>query len=289
MITLNLRDNTFRQSECSVAWATPDHTRYVRDQDNWNGITLYVDGYLYSDVMKTDRSAVKVGWLHEPPCLWPHVYESASPPPPELDYVFTYDKQYLDEYPGRAKLLPYGGIWVPEHLRGIKQKSKLVSFLYGEKMSTEGHRIRHEIAAALDRAGLSVDYYGFRGTPTGYSPITKYKVLADYLFSIVVETCRTDYLFTEILLDCFALGTIPIFWGCPSIGSFFDKRGVWAFETVEECVDLVRLINEPRYWLDDQGYLLYDARLRNYLVAQQYAITEDWMYEHYLKEYGANE
>lgn len=281
MITLNLRDNTFRQSECSVAWATPEHVRYVRDQQIWNGVTLYVDGYLNSEEMRMDHSTVKIGWLHEPPCLWPHVYELASPMPHQLDYVFTYDKQYLDEYSGRARFLPYGGVWVPEHLRGIKQKTKLVSFLYGNKMATEGHRIRHEIAAALDRAGLSVDYYGFRGTPTDYGPMTKYNVLADYMFSIVVETCRTDYLFTEILLDCLSLGTIPIFWGCPSIKHFFDERGIWSFATVEECVNLVRQANESKYWLEDQGYFLYDARLRNYMLAKKYAITEDWMYEQY--------
>lgn len=281
MITINLFDDTFRQSECSVAWGKSKNIKYVRDKVDWGGISLFTDGYISSGIAEMVDSRLKIGWLHEPKCLHPHVYKDASPPPKELDYILTYDKEYLEKYSDKARFMPYGGVWIPEHLRGIKKKTKLVSMLYGAKMSTDGHRIRHDIAAALDAAGLKVDYYGFRGTPTDYSPETKYKVLADYMFSIVVETCREDYLFTEILLDCFAVGTIPIFWGCPTIGGLFSEKGIWPFSTVDECVDYVRLINEPRHWLD--GELLKEAREYNFVQAMQYAIPEDWMYTRYFE------
>ena len=28
------------------------------------------------------------------------------------------------------------------------------------------------------------------------------------------------------LTDCFALGTVPIYWGCPSIGKYFNTDGM---------------------------------------------------------------
>ena len=35
---------------------------------------------------------------------------------------------------------------------------------------------------------------------------------------------RGDYEFDEKLIDCFLTGTVPIFWGCPSIDKFFKHH-----------------------------------------------------------------
>jgi hypothetical protein len=80
-----------------------------------------------------------------------------------------------------------------------------------------------------------------------------------------MENCKKDYYFTEKLIDCFRTKTIPIYWGCPSIGTFFDVNGILTFNTVEELKSiLLNLTNEYYYSkiksiefntpFDDSGY-----------------------------------
>ena len=41
-------------------------------------------------------------------------------------------------------------------------------------------------------------------------------------------------IFCEKITDCFATGTIPIFWGTKNIGNYFDKEGIIFLENIEE-------------------------------------------------------
>ena len=41
-----------------------------------------------------------------------------------------------------------------------------------------------------------------------------------------MENISSDNYFTEKLTDCFATGTVPIYWGAKNIGNFFDSKGI---------------------------------------------------------------
>ena len=66
----------------------------------------------------------------------------------------------------------------------------------------------------------------------------------DYRFSIVIENCKRDYWFTEKLIDCLRTGTIPIYWGCPSIGDFFDIRGFILFDDINDLENILNNLTE---------------------------------------------
>jgi len=268
MLTVNLFDANFRQSACSVAYQTPEHVRYVRDRLTWDGITLFTDGYLFDDTVDRVSSPIKIGWLREPRCLWPRHYKQAPAVVDRFDFILTYCERLL-RLPG-FKFAPYGGIWIDRQHWGKRDKTKLVSMLYGSKMSTDGHLLRHKIAAATD--DYDIDFYGYRGQPTTYGPATKLMVLGDYMFSIVGETCREDNLFTEILLDCFAVGTVPIFWGAPNIGAHFNINGMLVFETIPELLLILDRLSESLYCA------MAEAINENLALAKGFAVTEDWMY-----------
>lgn len=277
-MTVNLLDNTFRHDLCSTFGKVPERLCYVRDLREWDGVTLFVDGFTTdAEAPARDgvRSSVRLGWLHEPPCLIPTVYAAAADNLRHFDAVLTYDAALL-ALPG-FRFMPYGGIWIEPENWGLWPKNRLCSMLLGAKMATVGHRIRHTIADAVE--GMGVDFFGVRGTPVSYGPAAKVQVLGEYAFSIVGEACRVDNLFTEILLDCFAVGTVPVFWGCPNLSQYFDERGVLSFETPAECAELVRGLS----------FRQYDA-LRPYAAENQkraieYAIADDWMYDHILHAY----
>ena len=46
------------------------------------------------------------------------------------------------------------------------------------------------------------------------------------LFHVAIENVRQPHYFTEKLLDCFLTNTMPIYWGCPNIGAYFDTSGM---------------------------------------------------------------
>lgn len=286
MMQINLWDSNFAQSACSVAWATPEHVEYVRERYRWPGVTLFTDSWIFNPVVDEVESPIKIAWLHEPGCLWPtsysQIFDRIGHPldrPRWFNTVLTYRRDFLEAFPSEFGFCPYGGIWIARDAWGMRPKTKLVSMLYGEKRTTRGHQLRHEIGSAFSYS--QVDYFGLKGEVVDYSQATKLRVHGDYMYSIVVETCREDWLFTEILLDCFAVGTIPIFWGCPDIGRFFDTRGILRFETLDELRDIMALIEQD-------GENLYKAMRpyawRNLGLVKEFAITEDWMYKNILKE-----
>ena len=45
--------------------------------------------------------------------------------------------------------------------------------------------------------------------------------------------------FTEKLIDALITKTVPIYWGAPYIGDFYDNRGIIHFEDENELVDIV--------------------------------------------------
>jgi hypothetical protein len=275
---INLFDFNFRQSVCSVAYQTPQHIQYVRDALDFDGVTLFTDGYINDGSVDRVRSRYKIAWLREPYCLHPDIYEAALQNAHKFDLVLTYYQPFLD-LGANFRFCPYGGTWIDKRDWGIKPKTKLCSMLIGSKMSTEGHRLRHKIADMIELMGHSVDFYGVRGEPIGYGQETKLQVLSDYAFSIVTETCRERNLFTEWLLDCYAVGTVPIYWGAPNAGHLFGWSGVLEAVTVRDFSDWLQNI-------DMNEYAKLQPAIENSLEKmQQYAITEDWLYLNVLKDF----
>ncbi len=275
MLTINLFDENFRHSQFSTTFQSTDQMRWVRDQTEWDGITIFTDAYIHSPIVKEVKSPVKLGWLHEPKCLHEPEYAAALQPEiyNQFDTILTYYELLLNHPSGKFSKVLYAGVWLPQSEWGLRAKSKNISMLFGAKRATRGHQIRHEIWDSLgDKYGI--DYYGYRGTPTTYGWQTKLQVLRDYKYSIVCETCREPNLFTEILLDCFAVGTIPLFWGAPNIGDYFEGLGILSFETVQQLESLIRELDEHTY-----TYLLPFAR-ENLRRVAEYRITEEWLVNH---------
>ena len=68
------------------------------------------------------------------------------------------------------------------------------------------------------------------------------------MFCIVIENSKYDYYFTEKLLDCLLTGTIPIYWGCPSIGNIFNSEAILSFETLDDLIKIIDNISEDFYY-----------------------------------------
>ncbi len=134
------------------------------------------------------------------------------------DAIFTCDESLI-EMDDRFIKVPNGSNkhWVEDH--GIHDKNKLISMFCSGKANCNGHLIRNNVAVHYRD---KVDLYG-----RGINPVDrKEEGLNDYMFSIAMENSVYDTYYTEKLLDCFATGTVPIYWGCQSIGNHFNPDGI---------------------------------------------------------------
>jgi hypothetical protein len=67
------------------------------------------------------------------------------------------------------------------------------------------------------------------------------------MFHIAVENSQNKNYFTEKIVDAFLTKTLPIYWGCPNIGEYFDDRGIILFNNENELIDIINSLTEEDY------------------------------------------
>jgi hypothetical protein len=217
-------------------------------------------------ILNYSDSPVNYALLTEPSAIDPRSYEIARALAGNFTKVLSFEKGFVDQIPN-GQLYLYGGTWIEEKDWKVYPKTRKVSFLASIKAFTEGHQLRQDIRV---RYGSKIDLIAGRG----FNPINyKLDTLRDFRYSIVVENCKKEHYFSEKLIDCFLTGTIPIYWGCPSINTFFDPKGIIQFQTIEELNGILEGLSETDY--SGRG----DALENNFLIARHYTVTENWLYQ----------
>lgn len=194
-------------------------------------INFYVDNNVYF-LDNTDRNEeCTIALLVEPRAIIPGTYQWMSKNYHKFKYVFTFDSELL-KLPN-AKLLIYGQITA--EYPGVA-KTKNISMVASNKQECSGHINRQNIARALmDK----IDTYGkFKGDV--YCDDKDY--LSGYRFNVAMENSSDGHYFTEKICNCFASKIVPIYWGCPNIGQYFNMDGIIYCETTTEIIDSVDMI-----------------------------------------------
>lgn len=148
--------------------------------------------------------------------------------------VLTGDPQLLAAIPN-ALDFPMGGTWVPHWREVSHEKRAMCSLIASAKRSQPGHRLRHAVADWARAAGADIEIMG-----RGYRPFAdKAEGLAPYRYSVVIENVREPGYFSEKLVDALLCGTVPIYWGAPDIGRYFDTS---AMVICEDFADVERAV-----------------------------------------------
>lgn len=254
----------------ATAGKIPSFFRYTIGNDNWNGITVFVD----EDVKnaKNIKSKYKIGWLLETREFKPHLYNLFSDYKNDFDFVMTHDKILLESFPNKTRKIPFGGSWISKDNFGVHHKTKNVSMIYSFKSFMQGHILRHKIAETYK------DHINLFGTGSTHTIERKEEGIKEYRFSVVIENSITDNYFTEKLIDVFAMGTIPVFCGCPNINEFFNINGIISFNNVGDFNNILPLLTEEIY-LNRLCYIK-----ENFELCKEYEIVEDWLYKNIYKE-----
>lgn len=238
--------------------------------DDPHSLTVFTDSCL--DRVEESESETRVAWMMESPLVAQQAYSHIRKIHPKFDRVMTFDKDLL-KLGERFVFCPLGGCWIDPSERRLHEKSQLLSAIVSHKRQTAGHKLRHKVVKKFGDA-LNGHLYG-RGAR---EIANKLEGLAPYRYSLVIENGRMDYYFSEKLIDALVTGTVPIYWGCPDIGRFFDLDGIIPFEKPRQLRSILASLSADDY------ERRREAVARNLERAKRYCMIEDGLWEHCLKE-----
>ena len=282
MITVVGAPFSIHQSSCSnhkpktFQWSTLSTTNEV-----------FMDGSIASGVsIEKPEGAKRFAWLCESNAIIPQIREMFDDEVQfqklidAYDGIFTPEKELVNRHEKihfcyTGSNLP----WTKKENYKIYDKSKIVSFICSSKLLCEGHQFRHDLHERFkkrDEGIVEIEYKGkvwrkaderlidvygsILGKPFGFNPgchlpfnapdwHDKSQALNDYMFSVVLENAQVDDYFTEKITDCFATGTIPIYWGTKNIGNYFNSDGIIQIpKDIEKVNDIVNSLTPAMYY-----------------------------------------
>tara|TARA_R100001377_G_scaffold66383_1_gene41621 strand:+ start:2654 stop:3472 length:819 start_codon:yes stop_codon:yes gene_type:complete len=236
-----------------------DKVEWVRDNSfTTDDIVVWTDIDIPKAIHRTGKN---IAWLVEPYDHIPQLYEFVIENAAKFEAIWTHDRELLEKVPNAIEL-SFGGCWIDDFDWDIHNKIKDFSIIASGKQQHPGHKLRHRIIAG---SGNNIDVFG-----GGYNPLeNKIDGLRDYRYHFCIENTKRDYWFTEKLIDCFVTGTIPIYWGCPSIGCFFNTDGMLIFDNINELPELLKQCTSEYY----ESKL--DILKSNFELAKNYRLAEE--------------
>lgn len=175
--------------------------------------------------------------------------------------ILSHDPEVLALFKGSEYANLNAVTWLSESERKkILQTPKrlAVSFVCGSYCRTQGHRLRQAVwkkqPFLTGIAAASLDFFVSSRDETLIENPCKNPVLGGSkeplftsMFHVCIENVQQHGYFTEKLLDCLLTRTVPIYWGCPNIGDYFDVRGLMLAQSEDEVCNAIAKCNEIEY------------------------------------------
>jgi hypothetical protein len=178
-----------------------------------------------------------------------------------FDLILSWDNNILTNCNNSKKFI-FGSSWINED-KFISNKSNQISFLTSNKLfgNAVGHKLRHEV---FDK--LSDTYNDFTTLKLMTPPRIEDKsiMFTEAKYSIIIENVSSPNWITEKLIDCLITKTIPLYWGCPNIGEYFNESGILTFTTFDELLILLNNLTVGHY------ESLVDVVNDNYIKSLEY-------------------
>lgn len=255
----------FQHDICSSAGNVPEKVEWVKG-NHTAPISIHIGPAIYNNPV--DKSKKNYAWLQESKSIEPNVYkwcsENISFLENNYELVFTHDMSLVELSDKIIFLKWKAKPWINDY--GIHPKSKLISMIASSKVMCEQHRFRQRM---IQKFSSQVDHFG-----RGYRQIAKKEQgLNDYYFSIAMENHTYLNSYSEKITDCFATGTIPIYYGTPGIGEIFNPDGIITLDDSFKVSDL-----SPELY-----HSKMDAIRENFEIVKNMPIAEDYIYEKFIK------
>lgn len=256
----------FRHDVTSCHNVPPSNFKWVFDKKSRDDIEVYLDYDMFGG-MKS-KCPNKFLWICESRGIIPHqmhfLKTNASNIQSVYKKIFVHDHELLEISPIFSYCPPAANsTWVVD--RGIHPKTKMVSMVSSGKTMCAGHHFRNNMMIQFRNTGYPIDYYG-----RSFNPFEKKEdVLRDYCFSITIENERYSNYYTEKLMDCFACGTIPIYYGTPEVVKMFNMDGIILLDDKFD----INSLSEDLY------YSKMDAIKDNFERCMSHQTSDDYLYD----------
>tara|TARA_R110000796_G_scaffold128557_2_gene244216 strand:- start:213 stop:1067 length:855 start_codon:yes stop_codon:yes gene_type:complete len=121
-----------------------------------------------------------------------------------------------------------------------------ISFITSDKAYAPGHVLRQFIYSLLKNNPV-INSFEVRNLRTPPRIDSLDEMFTNAAFHICVENYRHDNYFTEKIMNCFSTMTIPIYWGAPNIGDYFNEKGIISFNDLEELKHILTTLTPEHY------------------------------------------
>jgi hypothetical protein len=214
-------------------------------------------------VVLVDTPKPIVYFHHEPECITEQVaYILANWQ--KFDVIYTWNQEIFDKCPN-ARLYHFCSSWISEEVFrnvDISKKKFAISTLCGSKVypRASGHILRINLFYNQPYFTSRFPLVIFRSEQQkpvlpdiNNNPLLtavhagKVRLFEEFQFCIVIENEKTTNNFTEKLIDCLIMKTLPIYYGCPNVSAFFDTRGWIEFDELEDLYVKLQTLNETHY------------------------------------------
>lgn len=157
--------------------------------------------------------------------------------------IVTHDKETLENHDAKCIFLPIAAPTLMLENLKIKDRKYLCTYLYNSrKEMTDGHLIRRNFA---DIAQKYEDKCKILSTKFG---LNKADFMFDTHFAVIIQNSRKDWYFSDMLLDCFACGVIPIYYGSKGYTHFFDADGVVEIDDLSSLEAILSKLTVQDYY-----------------------------------------
>tara|TARA_R110000824_G_scaffold305093_1_gene492919 strand:+ start:4079 stop:4921 length:843 start_codon:yes stop_codon:yes gene_type:complete len=190
----------------------------------------------------------------------------------EYDVILAWDERVLEVCPN-ASMFRGHGFWIfPEEFTPDKQNE--ISFITSSKAFFPGHKLRQSIFDRLVALG-SINEFSLNLHRSPPMIPSKNPMFEKAKFSVIIENFYRPNLFSEKILDALWTKTVPLYYGTPNIGEFFNEKGIITFTTEEELFELLETITPEMYTELEESGVLEDNKQRSLKYASFYQSIDE--------------
>lgn len=229
-------------------------------------ISFYID---HSVMLKPNSNFKNYAWLCESRTINPTIYQWC------IDNIETLKENFICVFTHDYEMSKLSDVFVLTQCsirprifteQKIYDKTKLVSMVASSKVMCNEHQYRQQM---IEKFKGKCDHFG-----RGFRYLTNViDGLKDYCFSIAMENATYPNMITEKLTNCFATGTIPIYYGIKNIGDFFNSDGIIT-------------LNDD-FKIEDLSFDLYYSKMlaveQNFKITNELLSAEDYIYINFIK------
>lgn len=185
----------------------------------------------------------------------------------QFNIILGWDEQ-IGKYNDNFILFPHGERNIDiGYIQDFAFKEHIfeVNFLCGVLNKIEGHHLRHKIYKKEDQIKIPHKWWYVlsdfdfekNNRPDGQDQLNGNPIEGEgkkevwnrcSMFHVAVENSKHPNYHTDKIVDAFSTKTLPIYWGDPNIGDWYDERGIITFEDENELVEIINNLTPEDYY-----------------------------------------